>query len=152
MIGLRECVNYGMTAPLKNALDYLSQEWQYKPVGLVSYGGLAGEGHRRRPNGQETGTLGSRSTGYANACQVDSSSLEPAMHFSAANKLFGLTLPVKHQRLYRRTNCLICPVNTAIPTARSANSFLKFCTHPFNMLPSGFRLLNGDGPAYPFIA
>src|SRR6478672_2883118 len=34
--------NYGMTAPLKNALDYLSQEWQYKPVGLVSYGGLAG--------------------------------------------------------------------------------------------------------------
>jgi NAD(P)H-dependent FMN reductase len=34
--------NYGMTAPLKNALDFLSQEWQYKPVGLVSYGGLAG--------------------------------------------------------------------------------------------------------------
>ena len=34
--------NYGMTAPLKNALDYLNQEWQYKPVGLVSYGGLSG--------------------------------------------------------------------------------------------------------------
>ncbi len=34
--------NFGMTAPLKNALDYLSQEWQYKPVGLVSYGGLSG--------------------------------------------------------------------------------------------------------------
>jgi NAD(P)H-dependent FMN reductase len=34
--------NYGMTAPLKNALDFLHQEWQYKPVGLVSYGGLAG--------------------------------------------------------------------------------------------------------------
>ncbi len=34
--------NYGMTAPLKNALDYLNQEWQYRPVGLVSYGGLSG--------------------------------------------------------------------------------------------------------------
>ncbi len=33
--------NFAMTAPLKNALDYLSREWQYKPVGLVSYGGLS---------------------------------------------------------------------------------------------------------------
>jgi NAD(P)H-dependent FMN reductase len=33
--------NYGMTAPLKNALDFLSQEWNYKPVGLVSYGGIS---------------------------------------------------------------------------------------------------------------
>src|SRR5580700_8829288 len=33
--------NYGFTAPLKNALDYLHAEWQYKPVGLVSYGGVA---------------------------------------------------------------------------------------------------------------
>jgi len=34
--------NYSMTAPLKNALDYLSAEWAYKPVGLVTYGGLSG--------------------------------------------------------------------------------------------------------------
>jgi len=34
--------NYGFTAPLKNALDYLSQEWQYKPIGIVSYGGISG--------------------------------------------------------------------------------------------------------------
>lgn len=34
--------NHGITAPLKNAIDYLSQEWAYKPVGLVSYGGVAG--------------------------------------------------------------------------------------------------------------
>jgi NAD(P)H-dependent FMN reductase len=34
--------NYGFTAPLKNAIDYLFQEWQYKAVGLVSYGGLSG--------------------------------------------------------------------------------------------------------------
>jgi NAD(P)H-dependent FMN reductase len=34
--------NFAMTAPLKNALDYLYWEWQYKPVGLVSYGGVSG--------------------------------------------------------------------------------------------------------------
>lgn len=33
--------NFAMTAPLKNALDYLHWEWQYKPVGLVSYGGVS---------------------------------------------------------------------------------------------------------------
>jgi NAD(P)H-dependent FMN reductase len=34
--------NHGFTAPLKNAIDYLVQEWGYKPVGLVSYGGVSG--------------------------------------------------------------------------------------------------------------
>jgi NAD(P)H-dependent FMN reductase len=33
--------NYGMTAPLKNAIDYLHREWAYKPVAFVSYGGVA---------------------------------------------------------------------------------------------------------------
>jgi len=33
--------NYSFTAPLKNAIDFLHQEWQYKPVGLVSYGGVS---------------------------------------------------------------------------------------------------------------
>jgi NAD(P)H-dependent FMN reductase len=33
--------NYSMTATLKNALDYLHWEWQYKPVGFVSYGGVS---------------------------------------------------------------------------------------------------------------
>jgi len=33
--------NFGMTAPLKNALDFLHSEWHYKPVGLVCYGGVA---------------------------------------------------------------------------------------------------------------
>jgi NAD(P)H-dependent FMN reductase len=33
--------NYGITAPLKNALDYLNSEWKYKPLGLVSYGGVS---------------------------------------------------------------------------------------------------------------
>jgi len=33
--------NYGYPAALKNAIDYLHHEWRYKPVGFVSYGGVA---------------------------------------------------------------------------------------------------------------
>ena len=33
--------NHSFNAPLKNAIDYLNHEWRYKPVGLVSYGGVA---------------------------------------------------------------------------------------------------------------
>jgi NAD(P)H-dependent FMN reductase len=33
--------NYGYPAALKNAVDYLHHEWQYKPLGFVSYGGVA---------------------------------------------------------------------------------------------------------------
>jgi NAD(P)H-dependent FMN reductase len=33
--------NHGFNAPLKNAIDYLHDEWFYKPVGLVSYGGVS---------------------------------------------------------------------------------------------------------------
>lgn len=33
--------NHGYPAPLKNAIDYLNREWQDKPVGFVSYGGVA---------------------------------------------------------------------------------------------------------------
>jgi len=33
--------NYGFPATLKNALDFLFQEWGDKPVGIVSYGGVA---------------------------------------------------------------------------------------------------------------
>ena len=34
--------NFGFPAPIKNAIDYLHQEWAYKPMGFVSYGGLSG--------------------------------------------------------------------------------------------------------------
>lgn len=34
--------NFGTTAPLVNAIDYLNKEWGYKPVGFVSYGGVSG--------------------------------------------------------------------------------------------------------------
>jgi NAD(P)H-dependent FMN reductase len=33
--------NYGYPAPLKNAIDYLHHEWRHKPLGYVSYGGIA---------------------------------------------------------------------------------------------------------------
>ncbi len=33
--------NYGLCAPLKNAIDYLHNEWNYKPFGFVSYGGVS---------------------------------------------------------------------------------------------------------------
>lgn len=34
--------NFGFNAPLKNALDFLFDEWHYKPVAFVSYGGTSG--------------------------------------------------------------------------------------------------------------
>jgi NAD(P)H-dependent FMN reductase len=33
--------NHGYPASLKNAIDYLHHEWRFKPVGFVSYGGVA---------------------------------------------------------------------------------------------------------------
>ncbi|MBV9804672.1 MAG: NAD(P)H-dependent oxidoreductase [Solirubrobacterales bacterium] len=33
--------NHGYPASLKNAIDYLHNEWRHKPVGFVSYGGVA---------------------------------------------------------------------------------------------------------------
>jgi NAD(P)H-dependent FMN reductase len=33
--------NHSFNAPLKNAIDFLFAEWQHKPVGFVSYGGVA---------------------------------------------------------------------------------------------------------------
>jgi NAD(P)H-dependent FMN reductase len=34
--------NHSYNAAVKNAIDYLNREWAYKPVGLVSYGGVSG--------------------------------------------------------------------------------------------------------------
>lgn len=33
--------DYNYPAPLRNALEYLSQEWNYKPAAIVSYGGVS---------------------------------------------------------------------------------------------------------------
>jgi NAD(P)H-dependent FMN reductase len=50
--------NYGATAPLINAIDYLSQEWRHKPVGLVSYGGVSGGLRGAQHIKQKVTTLG----------------------------------------------------------------------------------------------
>ncbi len=34
--------NHAFNADVKNAIDFLHHEWQYKPVGFVSYGGVSG--------------------------------------------------------------------------------------------------------------
>lgn len=34
--------NHSYPASLKNAVDYLHNEWRHKPLGFVSYGGIAG--------------------------------------------------------------------------------------------------------------
>ncbi len=34
--------NFSFPATIKNAIDFLFKEWQYKAVGFVSYGGVAG--------------------------------------------------------------------------------------------------------------
>lgn len=34
--------NHSYSAPIKNALDYLNNEWKRKPVGLVNWGGNSG--------------------------------------------------------------------------------------------------------------
>ena len=33
--------NHSFTAPLKNAIDYLNQEWRDKAIGFVTYGGVS---------------------------------------------------------------------------------------------------------------
>jgi NAD(P)H-dependent FMN reductase len=33
--------NFGLNAPMKNAIDFLHHEWAHKPVGFVSYGGVS---------------------------------------------------------------------------------------------------------------
>ena len=33
--------NFGFPAPIKNAIDYVYNEWMRKPVGFVSYGGIS---------------------------------------------------------------------------------------------------------------
>ncbi len=34
--------NYSIPAPIKNALDFLFNEWKHKPAAIVSYGGVSG--------------------------------------------------------------------------------------------------------------
>jgi NAD(P)H-dependent FMN reductase len=49
--------NYGYPAALKNALDYLHHEWRHKPLGFVSYGGVAAGTRAVQQLKQVTGAL-----------------------------------------------------------------------------------------------
>jgi len=51
-----------------------------------------------------------------------------------------------------KSGVLVSAVGTAWPATRPAHSFLEFRAYPLNVLPSGFRFLDGDNPAYPLIA
>ncbi|MFN8202459.1 MAG: NAD(P)H-dependent oxidoreductase [Solirubrobacteraceae bacterium] len=33
--------NHGLSAPVKNALDFLHEEWAHKPIAFVAYGGVS---------------------------------------------------------------------------------------------------------------
>jgi NAD(P)H-dependent FMN reductase len=57
--------NYGYPAALKNALDYLHHEWRNKPVGFVSYGGVAAGTRAVQQLKQVTGALQLFATGTA---------------------------------------------------------------------------------------
>ena len=46
----------------------------------------------------------------------------------------------------------ISAVRTAWPATGPAHSFFKFRAYPLNVLPSGFRFLDGEYPADPLIA
>ena len=46
----------------------------------------------------------------------------------------------------------ISAVRTARPATGPARSFFKFRAYTLNVLPSGFRFLDGDNPADPLIA
>ncbi|MFI7636863.1 NADPH-dependent FMN reductase [Nonomuraea sp. NPDC049400] len=49
--------NHSFNAVLKNALDYLHHEWQHKPAGFVSYGGVSGGTRATHSLRQVTSTL-----------------------------------------------------------------------------------------------
>jgi NAD(P)H-dependent FMN reductase len=50
--------NHGYPASIKNALDYLNQEWRHMPLGFVSYGGVSAGTRAVAQLRQVTGALG----------------------------------------------------------------------------------------------
>ncbi len=49
--------NHGYPATLKNAIDFLHTEWQYKPLGFVTYGGVAAGTRAQQQLKQVAGAL-----------------------------------------------------------------------------------------------
>jgi NAD(P)H-dependent FMN reductase/GNAT superfamily N-acetyltransferase len=63
--------NYGMPASLKNALDYLSREWAWKPVAFVSYGNTSAGTRSVQHAKQVVSTLRLVPTGATVAIRID---------------------------------------------------------------------------------
>ena len=57
--------NHSLSPALKNAIDYLSQEWWRKPVGFVSYGGVSGGSRSVAAMDPVISTVGLVKTGVA---------------------------------------------------------------------------------------
>ncbi len=75
--------NYGINAPLKNAIDFLNQEWQYKPVGFVSYGGISGGTRAVQMTKQVVTTLKMMPLSEAVAIPFFNQHLDAEGHFQA---------------------------------------------------------------------
>lgn len=68
--------NYGMPATLKNALDYLSSEWAWKPVGFICYGHTSAGTRSVQHAKQVTATLRMVSASALTALRIDDTFLD----------------------------------------------------------------------------
>nr|WP_239069493.1 MULTISPECIES: NAD(P)H-dependent oxidoreductase [unclassified Streptomyces] len=97
VIGAAECFvfvmpmyNGGFTAPLKNAIDSLYQEWQGKPVGLISYStGASGGAPAVKMIRPVLSRVGLRPAAHTLSIPAIEDHLDEAGHFRAAPGLTG---------------------------------------------------------------
>jgi len=97
--------NNGITAPLKNAIDFVSQEWGFKPVGLVSYGGQSGGLRAAQMVKQVVTTLKMVPVAEAVAIPFVQESLDDAGAFAPEERIVNATSTMLHA-LQRWTNAL----------------------------------------------
>lgn len=93
--------NYGMPATLKNALDYLSHEWAWKPMGFVSYGNTSAGTRSVQHAKQVITTLRLVPLGSTVALRlkdtIDSSGVRPSAQLTAsANGLLDELVRLAH--------------------------------------------------------
>lgn len=84
--------NYGMPATLKNALDYLSGEWAWKPIGFVSYGNTSAGTRAVQHAKQVVTTLRMVPLGATVAIRIGDSVEEGRLRTDAARDAAGVAL------------------------------------------------------------
>ena len=84
--------NYGMPATLKNALDYLSSEWAWKPIGFVSYGNTSAGTRSVQHAKQVVTTLRLVPLGATVAIRIGDSVEEGRLRTDAARDVAGVAL------------------------------------------------------------